>query len=196
MRYLSAGESHGPALVGIIEGLPAGQEINEDYLNRQLSRRQGGYGRGGRMAIEKDRLKILSGVRFGKTTGAPLALEIENKDWVNWQKVMSAKAQDETTEKRVSRPRPGHADLAGGIKYLRRDLRDVLERASARETAMRVAVGSIASLLLSHFHIESAGYVAAVGGIIISARDPGLKVKEIKEKTAGSLLNCIDAEKN
>lgn len=194
MRYLSAGESHGPALVGIIEGLPAGLEIEEDYINQQLSRRQGGYGRGGRMAIEKDRLKILSGVRFGKTTAAPLTLEIENKDWANWQKIMSVKPQDKTSEKRISSPRPGHADLAGGMKYLHRDLRDVLERASARETAMRVAVGSIASLLLKHFHIESAGYVIAVGDIAISTINRNLKAREIKEKTAGSLLYCTDAE--
>lgn len=194
MRYLSAGESHGQALVGIIEGLPAGLIIKEDYINQYLSRRQGGYGRGGRMSIEKDRLKILSGVRFGKTTGAPLALEIENRDWANWQKVMSKNAQDETSEKRISSPRPGHADLAGGIKYLQRDLRNVLERASARETAMRVAVGSIASLLLKNFHIESAGYVVAVGDIKVSPKSRQSSISEIKEKTAGSLLYCTDAE--
>ncbi|HHT46012.1 MAG TPA: chorismate synthase [Firmicutes bacterium] len=194
MRYLSAGESHGPALVGIIEGLPAGLKIEEDYINRQLSRRQGGYGRGGRMSIEKDSIIILSGVRFGKTTGAPLALEIENRDWVNWQKVMSKNAQDETSEKRITSPRPGHADLAGGIKYFQRDLRNVLERASARETAMRVAVGSIASLLLKYFHIESAGYVVAVGDIKVSPKSRQSSVNEIKEKTAASLLYCTDAE--
>lgn len=194
MRYLSAGESHGPALMGIIEGLPAGLEIKEDYINRQLSRRQGGYGRGGRMAIEKDLLKILAGVRFGQTTGAPLALEIENKDWANWQKVMSKDPRDETSEKRISSPRPGHADLAGGIKYFHRDLRNVLERASARETAMRVAVGSIASLLLKHFRIESAGHVVAVGDIKVSPKSRPSSVSDIKEKTSGSLLYCTDAE--
>lgn len=194
MRYLSAGESHGPALLGIIEGLPAGLAIKEDYINQQLSRRQGGYGRGGRMSIEKDQLKILSGVRFGKTTGAPLALEIKNRDWVNWQKTMSKDPLDETSEKKISSPRPGHADLAGGIKYFHRDLRDVLERASARETAMRVAIGSIASLLLQHFHIESAAHIIAVGDIEVSSNNRQWSISDIKEKIAGSLLYCVDAE--
>jgi len=194
MRYLSAGESHGPALVGIIEGLPAGLTIKEDYINQQLVRRQGGYGRGGRMSIEKDRIKILSGVRFGKTTGSPLALLIENKDWLNWQKVMSPDPLDETGERKVTSPRPGHADLAGGIKYFHRDLRNVLERASARETAMRVAVGSIASLLLAHFHIISAGFVVAVGDVSASPRGSELRASVIKEKTANSLFYCLDGE--
>lgn len=194
MRYLSAGESHGPALVGIIEGLPAGLTIKEDYLNRQLARRQGGYGRGGRMSIEKDSLKILSGVRFGKTTGSPLSLMIENRDWLNWQKVMSPDPLDETDERKVTSPRPGHADLAGGIKYLHRDLRNVFERASARETAMRVAVGSIASLLLAHFQIRSAGFVVAVGDVKASSREQELNAAVIKEKTADSVFYCLDGE--
>ncbi|MDO9534475.1 MAG: chorismate synthase [Bacillota bacterium] len=194
MRYLSAGESHGPSLVGIIEGLPAGLTIKEDYLNQQLARRQGGYGRGGRMSIEKDRLKILSGVRFGKTTGSPLSLMIENKDWMNWKKVMSTDPLDETGERKVTTPRPGHADLAGGIKYFHRDLRNVLERASARETAMRVAVGSIATLLLAHFHIISAGYVVAVGDVKASSRELDLTAGVIKEKTVDSPFYCLDGK--
>ncbi len=191
---MTAGESHGPALVGIIEGLPAGLVIKEDFINRQLARRQGGYGRGGRMSIEKDRIKFLSGIRFGKTTGSPLALAIENRDWLNWQKVMSQDPRDETGERKVTSPRPGHADLAGGIKYFHRDLRNVLERASARETAMRVAVGSVASLLLGHFQIECAAFVVAVGGITASPRRPEWGVSVIKEKTAASLFYCLDEE--
>ncbi|MEW5921432.1 MAG: chorismate synthase [Bacillota bacterium] len=193
MRYLTAGESHGPALVGIIEGLPAGLTIKENFINGQLARRQGGYGRGGRMSIEKDHVKILSGVRFGRTTGSPLALEIENRDHLNWQKVMSPGPGDETVEKKVTRPRPGHADLAGGIKYLHGDLRNVLERASARETAMRVAAGAVASLLLSHFHIECTAFVIAVGGINAHPRRPEWGVNFIKEKIAVSPLYCLDA---
>ncbi len=194
MRYLTAGESHGPALVGIIEGLPAGLRIEEDYLNRQLARRQGGYGRGGRMSIEKDRVQFLSGIRFGRTTGGPLSLKIKNKDWPNWQKVMSQHPADETDDRMVTCPRPGHADLAGGIKYFHRDLRNVLERASARETAMRVAIGSVAAILLSHFQIKSAGFVLAVGGIAAAPRPPEWGVEIIKGKTSRSPLYCLDEE--
>lgn len=192
MRYLTAGESHGPALVGIIEGLPAGLRIEEDYLNRQLARRQGGYGRGGRMSIEKDRVQFLSGLRFGRTTGAPLSLKIENKDWPNWQKVMSLSPAAETDDRAVTCPRPGHADLAGGLKYLHRDLRNVLERASARETAMRVAIGSVAATLLGCFRIKSAGFVCSVGGITAAPRLPAWDVDIIKEKAGYSPLYCLD----
>lgn len=181
-------------LIGIIEGLPAGLTLDEDFINRQLARRQGGYGRGGRMSIEKDRVKFLSGVRFGQTTGSPLALAIENKDWENWHKFMSPDPREETKEKMVTRPRPGHADLAGGLKYLHRDLRNVLERASARETAMRVAIGSIAALLLRHFGILSASYVVAIGAISCPQHYRGEKVRVIREKTEGSLLCCPDRE--
>jgi len=194
MRFLTAGESHGPMLIGIIEGLPAGLTLDEEFINRQLARRQGGYGRGGRMSIEKDRVKFLSGVRFGQTTGSPLALAIENKDWENWQKVMSPDPREGTREKMVTRPRPGHADLAGGLKYLHRDLRNVLERASARETAMRVAIGSIAALLLRHFGIVSTSYVVAIGTISCPLRYRGERVGAIREKTEGSLLCCPDRE--
>ena len=181
-------------LIGIIEGLPAGLTLDEEFINRQLARRQGGYGRGGRMSIEKDRVKFLSGVRFGQTTGSPLALAIENKDWENWQKVMSPDPREGTKEKMVTRPRPGHADLAGGLKYLHRDLRNVLERASARETAMRVAIGSIAALLLRHFGIVSTSYVVAIGTISCPLRYRGERVGAIREKTEGSLLCCPDRE--
>jgi len=185
MRFLTAGESHGPMLIGIIEGLPAGLTLDEEFINRQLARRQGGYGRGGRMSIEKDRVKFLSGVRFGQTTGSPLALAIENKDWENWQKVMSPDPREGTKEKMVTRPRPGHADLAGGLKYLHRDLRNVLER---------VAIGSIAALLLRHFGIVSTSYVVAIGTISCPLRYRGERVGAIREKTEGSLLCCPDRE--
>jgi chorismate synthase len=194
MRFLTAGESHGPGLVGIIEGLPAGLTVEEEYINRQLARRQGGYGRGGRMSIERDHVKFLSGVRFGQTTGSPLALAIENRDWPNWQKVMSADPLDETDERKVACPRPGHADLAGGLKYLHHDLRKVLERASARETAMRVAVGSVAALLLCHFGIRSAAYVIALGGVTACPRQPEWSADTIREKAERSLVYCLDRE--
>ncbi len=194
MRYLTAGESHGPALLGIIEGLPAGLTLDEAYLHRQLARRQGGYGRGGRMSLEKDRVQILSGVRFGKTTGSPLSLLMENKDWPNWQGVLSPDPRHATAEKQLTCPRPGHADLAGGIKYLLPDLRDVLERASARETAMRVAVGSVAASLLAHFQVIIAAHVVAVGEVTARTRAQAWSAAVIREKTAGTLFYCLDGE--
>ena len=152
-RFTTAGESHGRALVAIVEGLPAGLPIDIDQINHELWRRQQGYGRGARMKIEQDRIEILSGVRHGLTLGSPLALMIENKDWANWNEVMAAESREMAPEKsrRVKRPRPGHADLAGGLKYDAHDLRNVLERASARETAARVACGAIAKQLLAQF---------------------------------------------
>src|SRR5437868_5898144 len=158
-RFTTAGESHGRALVAIVEGLPAGLPIDIDQLNHELWRRQQGYGRGGRMKIEQDQIEILSGVRHGLSLGSPLALMIENKDWANWNEVMATDAREIPAEKsrRVKRPRPGHADLAGGLKYDAHDLRNVLERASARETAARVACGAIAKQLLANFGIEASG---------------------------------------
>jgi len=166
-RFTTAGESHGRALVAIVEGLPAGVPIDIEQINHELARRQQGYGRGARMKIESDRVEILSGVRHGLTLGSPLALTIENKDWANWTEVMSVEAQEIAPEKsrRVKRPRPGHADLAGGLKYNSRDLRDVLERASARETTARVACGAIAKQLLANFGIEIRSHVIQLGGI-------------------------------
>lgn len=160
LRYFTAGESHGQALVGILEGMPAGLEIDEEYIAIQLHRRQQGYGRGGRMRIEKDRAKILSGVRFGKTLGGPISLLIANLDWKNWQEKMAVAASAHSSEiPKVEIPRPGHADLAGAIKYGFDDIRNVLERASARETTMRVALGSIARKLLEDFGIVIASHV-------------------------------------
>src|ERR687889_96751 len=169
-RFITAGESHGRALVAIVEGLPAGLEIDLESVNRELERRQWGYGRGGRMKMERDRAEFLSGVRHGRTLGSPVALQIENKDWKNWTAVMSAApvgAEEAPEEKmrRVKRPRPGHADLAGGLKYGARDLRDILERASARETAARVACGALARQLLAHFGVEIRSHVMQLGGI-------------------------------
>lgn len=166
-RFTTAGESHGRALVAIVEGLPAGLPIDIEQINRELARRQRGYGRGGRMKIEQDRVDVLSGVRHGLTLGSPLALMIENKDWANWGDVMSVEQRDVAPEKsrRVKRPRPGHADLAGGLKYDARDLRDVLERASARETAARVACGALAKQLLANFGVEIRSHVIQLGGI-------------------------------
>jgi chorismate synthase len=166
-RFTTAGESHGRALVAIVEGLPAGLPVDVDQINDELHRRQKGYGRGARMKIEQDRVGILSGVRHGLTLGSPLALMIENKDWANWTEVMSVEQQDLAPEKsrRVKRPRPGHADLAGGLKYDTKDLRDILERASARETTARVACGALAKQLLSNFGVEIRSHVIQLGGI-------------------------------
>lgn len=163
LRYLTAGESHGPALTAIIEGLPAGLAVSEDYVNRQLARRQGGYGRGGRMKIEQDRARFLAGIRGGLTLGTPLALQIENRDWSNWQEVMDPGSGARLDQRVVIRPRPGHADLCGTLKYGHRDIRNVLERASARETAARVAVGSVARRLLEELGIEIIGHVVRIG---------------------------------
>src|SRR2546423_8989903 len=155
-RFITAGESHGRSLVAIVEGLPAGVAVDVEKIDRELERRQWGYGRGGRMKIERDRVEILSGVRHGLTLGSPLALMIENKDWANWTEVMSVEPTDVPPEKsrRVKRPRPGHADLAGGQKFGARDLRNILERASARETAARVACGALAKQLLAVFDVQ------------------------------------------
>lgn len=169
-RFLTAGESHGRALVAIVEGVPAGLRLSAADLARDLGRRQLGYGRGQRMAIERDNAEILSGVRHGETIGSPISLLIQNRDWTNWQHTMSVDADppaDTPGARRavVSRPRPGHADLSGGLKYGRTDLRDILERASARETAARVAVGAIAKQLLRHAGIEIASHVTELGGV-------------------------------
>jgi len=166
-RFTTAGESHGRALVAIVEGLPAGMPVDVAAINGELKRRQWGYGRGGRMKIEQDEVEILSGVRHGLSLGSPVALLIENKDWANWTEVMAAEQRETVPEKsrELKRPRPGHADLAGGQKFAARDLRNVLERASARETAARVACGALAKQLLSAFGIEIVSHVVQLGGI-------------------------------
>ncbi|MBF0337127.1 MAG: chorismate synthase [Nitrospirae bacterium] len=164
LKISTAGESHGKALVGIIEGIPAGLPIETETINEQLRRRQQGYGRGGRMKIEQDKAEILSGVRWGKTLASPIALKIDNRDWENWQKGMSSLAQDEGSIPPVTRARPGHADLAGCLKHGFRDIRNVLERSSARETAMRVALGAVCRTFLAQFGITIGSFVVRIGG--------------------------------
>ena len=165
MRFLTAGESHGPGLTGIIEGLPSQLPLTVEDINPWLKKRQGGYGRGRRMVIETDTVEFLSGVRAGRTTGAPVTLFIKNTDHRNWTEIMDPAPGNEPRKKALTAARPGHADLAGGIKYGHKDLRDVLERASARETAMRVAVGAVAHKLLAQFGVQSVGYVDGMAGI-------------------------------
>lgn len=193
MRYLTAGESHGPELTTIIEGVPAGLTLSVEAINQELARRQGGYGRGGRMKIEKDQVRITSGVRHGKTLGSPITMIVENRDWKNWQKVMSVEPVEEKAEKlrRVAKPRPGHADLVGGMKYHHSDLRNVLERSSARETTMRVAVGALAKQILAAVDIEIASHVAILGGIEATVPEK-MSVSEIQSKTATSEVNMVD----
>ncbi|HKR00643.1 MAG TPA: chorismate synthase [Pyrinomonadaceae bacterium] len=193
-RFTTSGESHGRALVAILEGLPAGMPVDVELINREMLRRQWGYGRGGRMKIERDGVEILSGVRHGLTLGSPLALLIENRDWANWTEVMSIDPVDLPPDKsrRVKRPRPGHADLAGGQKYATRDLRDVLERASARETAARVACGALARQLLSAFGVEILSHVIQLGGIPHLPLE--LNWEEIAAIADDAPLRCADAE--
>ncbi|WP_026689485.1 chorismate synthase [Alteribacter aurantiacus] len=196
MRFLTAGESHGPQLTAIIEGVPSHLPLTQEDINRHLQRRQKGHGRGRRMQIEKDQVQIKSGVRHGKTTGAPITLVVENNDWKHWTKIMGADPISEDEEKEmkrtITRPRPGHADLNGAIKYEHRDMRNVLERSSARETTIRVAVGAVAQKILSEFGIEVAGYVREIGGIVSEATPEGLSVKEILSKTEDSPVRCLD----
>src|SRR5205809_5474535 len=163
LRYFTSGESHGEALVAFLSGLPAGLEVDQAFLDRELWRRQQGYGRGGRMRIESDKAHILSGVRHGKTIGSPIAVLLENKDWKNWQEALPVEEGEAAKHKRVASPRPGHADLAGALKYNFPEARYVLERASARESAARVAIGALAKLLLRELGIEILSHVVAVG---------------------------------
>ena len=162
-RFLTAGESHGKCLTAIIDGLPANLEIDVEFINSELKRRQQGYGRGGRMKIESDTVEITSGVRFGKTLGSPITLVIYNKDFENWYKIMSANPQDETSKKSFTAYRPGHADYAGSIKYHQKDLRNILERSSARQTAIEVAVGAVAKLLLKHYGVTWHSDIIQIG---------------------------------
>jgi len=198
LRYMTAGESHGRALVAIAEGFPAGLYLTGEDIDRDLARRQAGYGRGRRMKIEKDHAEILSGVRHGYTLGSPIALLIENRDWKNWVDAMTPEpvpgkgGPNVPVGERVTRPRPGHADLNGALKYGHRDLRNVLERASARETTARVAVGAIARKFLKHFEIDVFSHVVALGGV--EADLSGLSHGEIKERAESSDVRCADPE--
>jgi len=190
LRYLTAGESHGPQLTAIIEGVPAGFPLDAETINIDLVRRQCGYGRGGRMLIEKDQVEILSGVRWGKAMGSPITLAVVNRDWVNWQEKMSPHERHRDDMLAVTRSRPGHADLPGAMKYDHHDVRNILERSSARETAVRVAVGAVAKGIVAQFGITVSGFVTELGGI--SAVRPSLPLDKIQEKVAKSELFTYD----
>lgn len=193
LRYLTAGESHGKGLTAILEGMPSQVPIPAESINFELARRQQGYGRGGRMKIEKDQVEITGGIRFGKTLGSPIALWIENKDWRSWQKEMAIEATDFESKKMVECPRPGHADLNGGRKYDHHDLRNVLERASARETTARVAVGAICRTFLEQFKINIVGHVTCIGGVALKeGKSPS--PEEIKKLSDASDVGCMDGK--
>jgi chorismate synthase len=193
LRFETAGESHGECLVATLTGLPAGVPVSVEYLDRQLWRRQQGYGRGGRMKIETDRVHIVSGVRHSKTIGSPIGILIENKDWKNWTGVLPVQSEDAEPgkEKPVNRPRPGHADLAGAIKYNLEEARYVLERASARETAARVAVGALAKAFLQQFGIEVLSHVIAVGAVRLDRPATWEEIATLSER-GEVLLGCVD----
>lgn len=195
MRYLSAGESHGPCLTAIIEGLPAGLEIHMQDLDRQLQRRQKGYGRGARMSIEDDRVVILSGLRFNRLIGSPLTLQIRNRDWDNWQKIMAAEGDKPDEATAITRPRPGHADLAGGLKYDYTDLRLVLERSSARETAIRVAVGAVTRVFLERYGISIFSHVLRIGSKCAEIRAEDVPGKADLIEQSPLRCACPEAEK-
>lgn len=195
MRYLTAGESHGPRLTAIIEGVPAGLPLSEEDINKELKRRQGGYGRGARMKIESDRVEITSGVRHGLTMGGPITLNVTNLDHLKWLEIMNVAPVEEKKKnlRKITKPRPGHADLVGGIKYRFDDLRNSLERSSARETTMRVAVGAVAKRILEEIDVEVASHIVNFGGIEISIPE-NLTVSEIKEKAAKSEVSIVVPE--
>ncbi|WP_102345774.1 chorismate synthase [Bacillus sp. Marseille-P3661] len=195
MRYITAGESHGPQLTTILEGIPAQMPLVAEDINFELARRQKGHGRGRRMQIEKDTVQILSGVRHGKTLGSPITLVVENNDWTHWTKIMGSEPisenEEEEVKRKLTRPRPGHADLVGAIKYGHRDMRNVLERSSARETTVRVAAGAVAKKLLAELGITVAGHVLEIGGV--KAENIEYKnLQELKERTENSPVRCLD----
>lgn len=195
-RFTTAGESHGQALVAIVEGVPAGLPLAREWIDAELLRRQGGYGRGGRMRIESDRAELLAGVRLGETLGSPIALLVRNRDWENWREAMSPDPASEPLPDEVLRPvhlpRPGHADLVGVLKYARRDARDVLERASARETAARVAAGAVAKRLLDALGIRVASHVTSIGAV--RATPPDELPAELNAAADPSPVRCLDPE--
>ena len=195
MRYLTAGESHGPRLTAIIEGVPAGLPLSEEDINKELKRRQGGYGRGARMKIESDRVEITSGVRHGLTMGGPITLNVTNLDHLKWLEIMNVAPVEEKKKnlRKITKPRPGHADLVGGIKYRFDDLRNSLERSSARETTMRVAVGAVAKRILEEIGLEVASHIVNFGGIEIAIPE-NLTVSEIKEKAGQSEVSIVVPE--
>ena len=194
LRFQTAGESHGQGLVAILSGMPAGLCVDFDYINRELKRRQGGYGRGGRMKIESDAAQFLSGVRHGRTIGSPITLLISNHDWENWREALAVEDRPETRAKHKSltRPRPGHADLAGCLKYNLPEARYVLERASARETAARVAAGAVAKLFLKEFGVEVASHVVAVGSVVLEDESVPFETVLALRAVEDIVLGCVD----
>jgi chorismate synthase len=194
LRYMTAGESHGESLVAFLSGIPAGLEVDQLFLDRELWRRQQGFGRGGRMKIETDKAHIVSGVRHGKTIGSPIAILLENKDWKNWQESLPVETGDPEKHKRVASPRPGHADLAGALKYNFPEARYILERASARESASRVAIGAIAKLFLRELGIEVLSHVIAVGKAALGNTEVSWEKLQQLHAKEDVLLNCADAE--
>src|ERR1700728_850595 len=193
LRFLTAGESHGPELAAVIEGAPAGFDIDLARINQDLARRQKGYGRGGRMLIEKDEVRVVSGIRFGRTMGSPITFIVANRDFKNWEKRMSPDPADRGEAKVVTRPRPGHADLAGVLKYNLEDIRDVLERASARETTARVAIGGLAKQILVPFGIDVIGYVASIGATEAKTYHE-LSIAELRRITEASQVRVADPD--
>jgi chorismate synthase len=193
LRYFTAGESHGEALVGFLSGMPAGLKVDHAFLDRELWRRQQGYGRGGRMKIERDTAHILSGVRQGKTIGSPIAILLENKDWKNWQESLPVEEGDSDKHKAVKSPRPGHADLAGALKYNFPEARYVLERASARESAARVAIGGVAKLFLREMGMDVLSHVTSVGTATIEGEISWERIAALVERDE-VLLNCAERE--
>jgi chorismate synthase len=193
-RFTTAGESHGRGLVAVLEGIPAGLPVSAERINAELKRRMGGYGRGARMKIESDQIEWLAGVRAGETLGSPIAMLVWNRDWEHWQDVMAPEADAPATERRrqVTRPRPGHADLAGSLKYDRQDARDILERASARETVARVACGAVCKLLLEQFGIEVGSHVVELGGVV--AESPAPIPQPLNAASDASPVRCLDPE--
>ena len=206
-RFTTAGESHGRGLVAVLEGIPAGLPLSAERINAELKRRMGGYGRGARMKIEADQIEWLAGVRAGETLGSPIAMLVWNRDWEHWQDVMAPEADAGGSERRrqVTRPRPGHADLAGALKYDRQDARDILERASARETVARVACGAVCKVLLEQFGVEIGSHVVELGGVVARAGVPPLRIAErgsggeaipqsLNQASDASLVRCLDPD--
>ncbi|MGH7254693.1 MAG: chorismate synthase [Nitrospirales bacterium] len=191
LRYLNGGESHGKCLLAVLEGVPAGLPLTAEQINQDLGRRQKGYGRGGRMRIEQDRVEFVSGVRKGFTLGTPIGLIVSNKDWENWKEVMAAEPGPTPTEKVVTRPRPGHADLVGAIKFGHRDIRNVLEKASARETAIRVGIGGVAKALLDQFDMRVVSYTTEIGGVAAHPVQDPIAAYELAE---ASDVRCPDSD--
>jgi chorismate synthase len=193
LRYLTAGESHGEALIAYISGLPAGLTVDQAFIDRELWRRQQGYGRGGRMKIERDTAHILSGVRHGKTIGSPISIQLENRDWKNWQESLPIESGDAGKHKRVASPRPGHADLAGALKYNFPEARYVLERASARESAARVSVGALAKLFLRELGVEVLSHVVTTGSVSVQGEVSWENIRSLHDREE-VLLNCADPD--